>query len=303
MLAESKDNIMYVIPPSELIINADGSIYHLDLKPGDLAETILTVGDPDRVRMISSRFDELELERHHREFLTHTGTYRGQRLSVISTGIGTDNIDIVFNEIDAVFNIDFEARRPVDRPVSLHIIRVGTSGTLRDEIPVDALLVSEAAVGLDNLMHFYKNKLPAEWQGFYNAFLREWEYNGIASTPYMGACTSPLLDLAGPEFYRGVTLTAPGFYAPQGRKIRARAYTSFLKDTILDFQHDGKFLTNFEMESAAMYGLASNLGHRAISFNAILANRMKGEFTKDYETVMNRLIDKVLALILKSAEG
>jgi uridine phosphorylase len=292
---------MYVIPPSELIINPDGSIYHLHLKPGDLAETIITVGDPDRVKMVSSRFDHVEIEKNHREFLTHTGRFRGIRISVISTGIGTDNIDIVFNETDAVFNVDFEHRRVVDRPVQLHYIRIGTSGTLREDIDVDSMLVSEAALGMDNLMHFYKSTIPEAWSGFFEAFLKEWQYTGIPTSPYFGVADSPLLDLSGPEMVRGVTITAPGFYAPQGRRIRARSYTSFLKDNIMDFEYEGKRFTNFEMESAAMYGLANTLGHKAISFNTILANRLKGEFSSNYEESMGQLVDTVLDLIVRSA--
>lgn len=285
------------IEGSELIINPDGSIYHLNLKPGELAPIIITVGDPDRVTMVSQKFDRVELERHHREFLTHTGTYKGIRLSVISTGIGPDNIDIVFNEADALFNIDFSTRTVKDETTSLHFIRIGTSGTIREAIPLDSLLVSEAALGLDNLLQFYPYRLTGAWTGFFEAFLERWAHAGTVTTPYFAASGSQLVAAAGPHIYRGVTVTAPGFYGPQGRLLRSGGRAAFLYDCLLPFEYGGKRFTNFEMETAAMYGLAALQGHRAVSFNAILANRVTGEFSADAHAPVNRLIDEVLELI------
>lgn len=287
------------IEGSELIINSDGSIYHLNLKPGELAPVIITVGDPDRVAMVSQKFDRVELERHHREFLTHTGFYKGIRLSVISTGIGPDNIDIAFNEADALFNIDFGTRsvKPVATP--LHFIRIGTSGTIRGEIPLDSMLVSEAALGLDNLLHFYPYKLTGKWTDFFEAFMKSWDRNGTATTPYFAESGSPLVAAAGDAFHRGVTVTAPGFYGPQGRMLRTGERAAFLYDCLLPFEYGGKRFTNFEMETAAMYGLAAVLGHRAVSFNAILANRVTGEFSTDAHASVSRLIDEVLDLIAR----
>ena len=292
---------MYVIPSTELIVNPDGSIYHLHLKADELAETIITVGDPGRVQLVSNRFDTIELKRHNREFTTHTGQYRGKRISVVSTGIGTDNIDIVLNEIDALFNIDLKERRIKDELTTLNIVRIGSSGTMRSSIPIDAILVSEAAVGLDNLMHFYKSSNSDEWASFREAFVREWQYTGLSTTPYLAASTSDLIARALdniPDMIKGITLTAPGFYAPQGRKLRAQSYISFLKDTIQSFEHEGRYFTNFEMETAGLYGLANTLGHQAVSFNAIIANRLTGEFSPDPAKMIDRLIDEVLELLV-----
>lgn len=290
---------MSYIASSELIINSDGSIYHLDLKPGELAPIIITVGDQDRVPMVSSRFDRINVKRQHREFVTHTGTYRGLPISVLSTGIGTDNIDIAINETDAIFNIDFEARQVKDVIQPLTFIRIGTSGTMRESIPVDSMIISEAAVGLDNLMHHYNQpEVPEFWQGFRNAFELSWKQTKLKSVPYLSIVEPDQIASVPDEFIRGVTVTAPGFYAPQGRKLRASSDVSFLKDVILPFEYEGRKFTNFEMETAAIYGMARCLGHRGLSFNTILANRTRGTFSTDGKAAVNNLIDRVLAWIV-----
>jgi len=293
---------MGVIPQSELIINTDGSIYHLNVKPGELAPTIITVGDPDRVKMVSDHFDSVDIVRHHREFLTHTGKIKGVPITVMSTGIGPDNIDIAFNEVDALFNLDFKNRCKKNEFTQIHFVRIGTSGTFRTEIPVNSFLVSEAALGLDNVLHYYDYELKGRWVPFYEAFLKSWEATGIAVRPYFSVCNSPLLETSGDDIIKGVTLTAPGFYAPQGRKLRAPSHSGFLRNTMVPFKFDGRFFTNFEMETATMYGLANIMGHKAISFNAILANRMTGEFSTDSGSTVNNLIKRVLELIVRESE-
>ncbi|MCP4124582.1 MAG: nucleoside phosphorylase [Bacteroidetes bacterium] len=287
------------MPQSELIINTDGSIYHLSVKPGELAPIIITVGDPDRVKMVSDHFDTVEIIRHHREFLTHTGSLKGVRISVLSTGIGPDNIDIAFNEADALFNLDFEKRIEKEVFTPLHFIRIGTSGTFRPEIPVNSFLVSEAALGLDNVMHYYDYELEGPWLEFYQKFMEAWKKTSIATTPYFSVCNSPLLDVVEEDIIKGITLTAPGFYAPQGRKLRAASHSEFLKEVMVPFEFQGRKFTNFEMETAAMYGLADVMGHQAISFNAILANRMTGEFSTNSADAVDALIVRVLDIITK----
>lgn len=292
---------MATIPASELIVGDQGRIYHLDLAPGELADTIITVGDPDRVEMVSRYFDDIRIKRRHREFHTHTGTLHGVELSVVSTGIGTDNIDIVFNEADALFNIDLHAREIRARKTTLHFVRIGTSGTFRPEIEVDRFLVSEAAIGLDNLLQFYQYHCPKEWMPFYLEFLKVWEQTGIRTIPYLTTGSSELIALNDPEISRAITLTAPGFYAPQGRMIRAASHGAFLKDHLAPFEFQGRCFANFEMETAAIYGLAHLLGHKAVSFNALLANRTTGIFSKKAPYTVDRLIRKVLGYLAPAA--
>ncbi|MEZ5023351.1 MAG: nucleoside phosphorylase [Chitinophagales bacterium] len=293
----NKDNIMRVIPESELILNPDGSIYHLKLRPEEVAPTIITVGDPERVEAITKHFDSVEVSKRNREFFTQTGLFKGQRITVVSTGIGTDNIDIVFNELDALFNIDFNTRQVKEELTSLHFIRIGTSGTYREEIPLDSFLVSEAAVGIDALMHFYDYHCAPEWRNFYMNFLNFWAVTRINVTPCLVECRSKLLEQLDDSFIKGITLTAPGFYAPQGRNLRVESKWSYLRDTIVPYEYDGKKFTNLEMETAGIYGLANAMGHTAISFNALIANRMTGKFSEDPGKTVDELIVKVLGLL------
>lgn len=286
------------IPSSELILNPDGSIYHLNLRPEDLANTVITVGDPDRVEMVSQHFDHIELKKQKREFCTHTGTLNGQRISVISTGIGTDNIDIVLNELDALVNIDFEQRIIKEELTSLRIIRIGTSGALQEDVPVDSFLISSHAVGLDGLLHYYNMSRNADDYLLEHEFM---EQVGPQLTfpvrPYFAAADQELVKSLAYDFTKGLTVTCPGFYAPQNRSIRTGLKESNLLDALSSFDYKALRATNFEMETAGIYGLANVLGHRAISCNAILANRPLGQFSQQPKVVVERLIELILGRI------
>ena len=278
---------------SDLIINPDGSIYHLNLLPEDIAETVITVGDPDRVAEISRYFDHIELRKGKREFLTHTGYLGKRRITVISTGIGTDNIDIVFNELDALVNIDFETRTVKSSLTSLNIIRIGTSGAIQPDVPMGTILASSYGLGLDALMNYYIQELSAD------------EYTLLAEvkshlshltqlTPYLTAADPTLLKSIGRHMEQGVTVTAPGFYAPQGRQVRAKNAVPDLVNQLNTFRHHGLRITNLEMETAGIYALAKVLSHKALSVNAILASRVNFEFSKDRAAVVNTAIKMVL---------
>lgn len=281
------------IPETELILNADGNVYHLNLLPGDVADTVITVGDPERVAAISRHFDHIELKKSKREFFTHTGTIGGKRLTVISTGIGTDNIDIVLNELDALANIDLQTRLPKQQLKSLNIIRLGTSGAVQADIPVDSLLVSTAAFGLDTLMHFYQHKSTEQESRLLNAF-KEMLPEDINLSPYITSADASLIKNLAHDLQQGITITAPGFYAPQGRELRAKQNVSGLMDIIQNFRSANHRITNLEMETAGIYGLASVLEHKAISFNVILANRATQTFSTQPEKTMDKYIQLVL---------
>ena len=284
---------MRYIPESELILNSDGSIYHLNLLPQDIANTIITVGDQDRVAEVSAHFDTIELKKGKREFITHTGFIGSKRITVISTGIGTDNIDIVLNELDALVNIDFETRQEKENKTSLEIIRIGTSGAIHEDIPVDTLLVSEYAVGLDTLMHYYAQSLTLEEEHFKRSV--ESHFEGLFNfTPYVSEADSELLSKLGQSLKRGLTVTAPGFYAPQGRMIRARGSIDNLIKGFQNFNYVNRRLTNLEMETAGIYALSKVLGHKAISINAILANRATMEFSKTPQKTVEFAIKQTL---------
>lgn len=283
-------------PETELILNTDGSLYHLNLLPGDVAGTVITVGDPERVAQVSQYFDHIELKKSKREFVTHTGTIGGKRLTVISTGIGTDNIDIVLNELDALVNIDLQTRLPRSQLQKLNIIRIGTSGAIQADIPVDSLLVSSAVFGLDTLMHYYKHNLTEPEQQllteFQSAFPKDSKFS-----PYIASADASLISKLGKDIQQGITITAPGFYAPQGREIRARSAFPELMKIIQQFNSKRQRITNLEMETAGIYGLAAVLGHRALSFNVILANRVTQTFSKQPEEIMNNYIKQILTRI------
>jgi uridine phosphorylase len=285
------------IKDSELILNPDGSIYHLNLLEHQLADTIITVGDPDRVDAVSKHFDEIEFKVHKREFKTHTGTLNGKRISVISTGIGTDNIDIVFNELDALKNIDFETRTVKKELTSLEIIRIGTSGAIQPEIEIDSFLVSEKAIGFDNLLHFYGDTSFLE-EDFSEAFISATNWNPKKSKPYVVSADENLLKKFNSEkFIKGVTATNVGFYGPQGRVLRLKLEDGKMNDKIQNFNLKGKKITNLEMETSGIYGMARLLVHRAISLNAILANRANGTFSKNPEKTIESLIKSTLEII------
>jgi uridine phosphorylase len=278
---------------ADLILNADGSVYHLGLLPGQLAKTILTVGDPDRVSQVAAQFDHLEFKAQKREIRSCTGTYKGQRLSVISTGMGTDNIDIVFNEIDALFNIDLQARTPKAEHTQLQFIRLGTSGAIQADIPLGSFLLATAAVGVDALGAFYPQtiqKLP--WEMAVQEYFKKYFPTVV---PYTAAAAPSLLNVFKSEsFDKGITVTHPGFYGPQGRQARIPiAYPQWIAQ-LQAFKAEGVRLTNFDMETAGIYALASMMGHQALSVNAILANRATGDFVVDPNQVVDEMIHRVL---------
>jgi len=285
---------------SELIINADGSIYHLNLTPEDLAHTIITVGDPDRVSQVSNYFDEIEIQKGKREFITHTGRLNGKRLSVISTGIGTDNIDIVLNELDALVNIDFNKRTVNETKVSLDIVRIGTSGAIQPDIPVDSFLMSEFAIGFDALLHFYESKAvqhPA-WQ---EAFMAHTGWSKSKSQPYVVAYDSVLGNqLNSSQVIFGVTATNIGFYGPQGRSLRIATAETALQKKLTSFEYQNRKITNLEMETSGIYGLSKLLGHRAVSMNCILANRSSETFSKAPEKAVDNIIKYTLDKLTSS---
>lgn len=286
---------MQGISGAELILNEDGSIYHINLCPGELAPTIITVGDPGRVARVSDRFDEVNARKSKREFICHTGRVGRTPVSVISTGIGPDNIDIVLNEADALFNIDFETRAPKEELSTLRFIRIGTSGALRPDIAVDSLVASAYGLGLDNLMGFYhypNNLGEAELTDQLNAFMKD----TIELPFYACSGSAGLLEKVGKGMQHGITLTAPGFYAPQGRQLRLKPrFRTPEIEQLGHFAFRGMHLANFEMETAAIYGLARLLGHEALSTNAILANRPAGTFSRNPAKAVDRLIEEVLS--------
>lgn len=280
--------------PSELILNADNSVYHLNLLPEDISDTIITVGDPDRVKQISSYFDSISIKKGKREFITHTGVRKGKRITVISTGIGTDNIDIVLNELDALTNIDFHSRSTKSELTKLDIIRIGTSGAIQPNIPVNSFLISEFALGLDALMGNYQSA-PIRHPDFEQAFIKEIKWSADKPTPYLVECDSSLLEKFTSNRIRlGITLTTSGFYGPQFRTLRLEPDDKNIMERIVRFQHCERQLTNLEMETSGIYGLSKLLGHRAISLNAILANRATGKFSENPQKTVSDLIEYTL---------
>ena len=282
---------------SELILNRDGSIYHLHLRPEQVAPLIITVGDPERVPKVSRLFDRVEHRVRKREFVTHTGWIGNTRLSVISTGIGTDNVDIVLNELDALFNIDLKTRQVKPNLTALTFLRIGTTGSLQPEIPVDALVVSSGAVGMDGLLQFYQ--AAAQQNHHLLSALREhtsgqWDF---PVSPYFAEGDAGLLHHFSQNFHHGITATNSGFYGPQGRRLRAPVRLSNYLDLLQTFEFQGKRIVNLEMETAGIYGLAKLLGHHAVSLSAVLANRPAGTFSPNPERPVRRLIEIVLEKI------
>ena len=286
------------IAESELIINDRGAAYHLDVRPDEIALDIITVGDPDRVGEVSKHFDRVEVKRHHREFVTHTGYIGKKRFSVVSTGIGTDNIDIVLNELDALVNIDFESRTINPQLKQLNIVRIGTSGSLQREVPVDSFLVSSHGLGVDNLLNFYAVEPNTENQALLNAFITQTGLSARLAAPYVTACSDSLAKYFKDGFHHGITVTCPGFYGPQGRVLRLGLSNPGFIDSLTHFNHNGHRISNFEMETAGIYGLGALLGHKVLSLNAIMANRIAGEFSKDGAKTMQSLIEKTLGILV-----
>jgi uridine phosphorylase len=285
---------MKPIPSSELILNPDGSIYHLKLRPEQLADTVLLVGDQGRVATISKYFDQIEHEVSNREFVTHTGTYRGKRITALSTGIGTDNIDIVINELDALVNIDLESRTIRDTHRSLRLIRIGTSGTLLNTIPVDSVVASSHGLGFDGLMHFYGFQENPSETPIRDAINQQLQLPSELNKPYLVEADHALFELLSKGFYTGITATACGFYGPQGRQLRLVPAVPDLNERMMDFQFEQHRITNFEMETSALYGLSRMLGHQACTLCAIIANRATLEYSKNYKPVIENLVKSVL---------
>jgi uridine phosphorylase len=289
---------MNVIPESELILNPDGSVYHLHLRPEQIADTIITVGDPGRVAEITKHFDSIEHKVQYREFLTHTGMMGLKRLTVISTGIGTDNIDIVFNELDALTNIDLTTRKVKDEIRSLQIIRLGTSGAVSEEVELDSILLSECAIGMEGLMSYYKQNAAIQETLLAEAFLYHIHLSFPSVYPYAAFADTELLERFDTMGKRGLTLTAPGFYAPQGRQLRFTSQSSDLMSLIRSFRHLNYHVANLEMETSGIYGLGKHLGHQCLSINAIVAHRMENVFSKDPGAVIDRMIRQALEIIV-----
>lgn len=289
------------IGASELIITEQGCIYHLDVHPDEIAHTIITVGDPGRVATVSKYFDRIETKKAHREFVTHTGYIGNKRLSVVSTGIGPDNIDITLNELDALVNIDFETRLPKEEHTSLEIVRMGTSGALQADIPVDSLVVSTFGIGLDNLLHYYNYEENAEVAFIRNAFIQHTALENAAIRPYMAEASIHLVNKfpAREGYVHGITVTCPGFYAPQGRQLRLAPAFPHLIDALSCFSSGQHRITNFEMETSAIYGLGKLLGHQCLSISTIVANRQNKTFSKDGTASVENLIKTSLELLVQ----
>lgn len=287
---------MNQIAASELIINSRGAAYHVNCRPEEIANTIITVGDPDRVGEVSKYFDSIEYKNQHREFVTHTGYIGKKRISVTSTGIGPDNIDIVLNELDALVNIDFETRTIKPILTKLNVIRIGTSGSLQAEIPVDSFVASTHAFGIDNLMNFYKHTNNDEESELLRAFISHTKIDGITN-PYVFAASMALLKEFVEGMHHGITVTCPGFYAPQGRILRLGLAKPMLIDELTTFRFGNHRISNFEMETAAIYGLGSLLGHNCLSLSAIVANRITKQFSADGAAAVENLIKKTLEII------
>jgi uridine phosphorylase len=285
------------IQESELIINSRGAIYHLDLRPEELASNIIVVGDPDRVKLVSKYFDSIELKAQHREFITHTGRLGKKRISVISTGIGTDNIDICLNEIDALVNIDFETRTIKPNLSSVNIMRIGTSGSLQADIPVDSHVAGTHGLGIDNLLNFYRLEQNEEEQQLLQSFVTHTQLHGQMGYPYMSGASASLIKHFGKDFHHGITVTCPGFYGPQGRVLRLGIRNPGLINSLTNFRFGQHRISNFEMETSAIYSLGKLLGHHCLALNAIVANRVVKEFSKDAAATVDNLIKKVLGVI------
>lgn len=286
------------IPESDLIINPDGSIYHLNLLPEDVADTVITVGDPDRVAEVSKHFDKIELKKGKREFITHTGLLGNRRITVLSTGIGTGNIDIVLNQLDALVNINFGIKEINKTLKSLNIIRIGTSGSVQNDIPLGSIMASSFGIGMDALTTYYQTQNTDDeiniLTDIHNHFKDIPKLN-----PYITAGSEPLLKTIGKDMPHGITLTAPGFYGPQGRNLRADNSIDNFVERISSFRHRQLKITNLEMETAGIYALARMLGHQAISINAILASRTELAFAKEPQKIIDKAIEIVLERICK----
>ena len=288
---------MQAIAESELIINSRGAIYHLNLRPEELAPTVFTVGDPDRVSAVSRHFDTIEHKVQHREFVSHTGYIGKKRVTVVSTGIGTDNIDIVLNELDALANIDLTTRMVKPQPTSLTIIRMGTSGSLQKDIPVDSFVASTHGLGIDNLLNFYRYDATDEDSALLQSFTTQTQLHHRLAHPYISTSSPSLLKHFVDGFHQGITVTCPGFYGPQGRVLRLGLNQPELIDRLTGFSYGPHRITNFEMETAGIYGLGRLLGHHCLSLSAIVANRISRTFSPDGHKAVEKLITNTLRIV------
>lgn len=285
------------IPESELVINDRGAIYHLNVRPEELASTVITVGDPERVGEISKFFDTIEYKCKHREFITHTGTIGNKRLSVVSTGIGPHNIDIVVNELDALANIDFNARTVKPNLTHLTIIRLGTAGSLQHDIPVDSIVVSTHGLGIDNLLNYYRHDNNEEEMQIIQQFIAYTHTSSHFSLPYISAAGAGVLKHFVDGFHHGITITCPGFYGPQGRVLRLGLTNPHLIERLTHFSFGKHRITNLEMETSAIYGLGKLLGHQCLSLSTIVANRVNKQFTKNTKAAVENMIKKSLKIL------
>jgi len=286
---------MHIIAETELILTAENKIYHLNLSKDEIADDIILVGDPDRVSVISNKFDRIEHKIQNREFVTHTGILNGKRISAIATGIGPDNIDIVVNELDALVNIDFKTRTINKKKKTLNLIRLGTSGALQQDIKVDSFLVSSFGLGFDNIAHFYESEEIIE-QEMSSKYKQHASWSENLSNPYIVKASDNLL-LLFPDIKKGITATAPGFYGPQGRTLRLNPYITDLHEKMESFNYKENRITNFEMETSALYYLGQSLGHNTLTICSIIANRLTKEYSKDYKKTVEKMIDLVLKRI------
>jgi uridine phosphorylase len=288
------------IAESELIINNRGAVYHLDLLPEEIGETVITVGDPDRVKEVSKYFDSIEVKRQHREFISHTGYIGKKRLTVLSSGIGPDNIDIVINELDALVNIDFRTREIKNQLRSINIIRIGTSGSLQGDIPVDSFVAATHGLGVDNLLNFYRHEQNEQEKELIHSFTTHTQIHGQLGNPYISSCAASLIKHFVQGFHQGITVTCPGFYGPQGRVLRLGVSNPNFIDRLTDFRFGQHRITNFEMETSAIYGLGKLLGHHCLAINAIVANRIKKDFSRDGKAAVEKLIQKFIQIFSDS---
>ncbi|MDR2286798.1 MAG: nucleoside phosphorylase [Prevotellaceae bacterium] len=289
---------MLVIPSSELIINSDGSIFHLHLRPDEIADTVILVGDPARVDMVAAYFDKIEVEKANREFVTKTGYIGKTHLSVLSTGIGTDNIDIVMTELDALVNVDFGSRTAKQHH-SLRILRLGTSGALHEDIPLGSIIMSDISVGFDGLLNFYANRDSVSLQAMERSFIEHTNWNKQLATPYFVPASEALVNLFDEDVIHGITISAPGFYGPQGRVVRLGLADPDLLSKIESFRYNDMRINNFEMESSAIAGLSLLLGHQAATICTAIANRYLKDMNTDYKYYVTKMIEKAIEKIIQ----
>ena len=282
------------LEPSELVLNPDGSAYHIALRPDQVGDLVLVAGDPGRIKLISDQFEHVELRTENREFVAHTGSYHGTRITALSTGIGTDNIDIVLNELDALVNVDLERRTPRGTHRSLRIVRMGTCGSLQPDIPVDARIVSSHGLGLDNVLHYYAHEQDADERTLLQAFESHTAWPDALPHPYMAKGDPALTALLAEGNHAGITATAGGFYGPQGRQVRLGTTVDGLNDRFTSFRRGDLRIVNYEMETSALYGLSALLGHRAATVCTVVANRFLKKFSEDHHAAVKRMVGEVL---------